>query len=136
MKYGIDIDGTITRFPVYFSEFTAGCVNQGVQVHIVTSRSPQGQKETVDELALLGIRYHHLHMLAPMSEAQKLCPHTDIDWYAKHCWLKVDYARCHSITHFVDDELRVLQVFKRFLPNVVAILPSDLVRSSGNWCRS
>ena len=130
-SFGIDIDGTITRFPVFFSQFTSACVAQGILVHIVTSRSNEGRLETVKELNQLGIRYNWLHMLAPISEAQVLCPHTDLDWYAKHCWLKVDYALRNSITHFIDDDLRVLNMFSRFSTTIIVSEPVDFVKKRG-----
>lgn len=77
--------------------------------------------ETVDELAKLGIAYSALHLLAPMSSAQALCPHNGLDWYQRHQWLKVAYALANGLTHFVDDDQKVLNLFNRFAPSVMAI---------------
>ena len=118
----------MSAVPDFFSTFTSACVAQGIQVHIVTSRSNEGKPETVEELAQLGIRYNWLYLLPPISEAQVLCPYTDLDWYAKHCWLKVDYALRNSITHFIDDDLRVLNLFSRFSPTIIVSEPTDFVK--------
>ena len=57
----------------------------------------------------------------PTSAAQTLCPHEGLDWYQRHQWLKAHYALANGLTHFVDDERKVLVLFARFAPSVVAI---------------
>lgn len=135
-SFGIDIDGTITRFPDFFSTFTSACVAQRIPVHIVTSRSNEGKPETVEELAQLGIRYNWLHILPPISEAQVLCPYPDLNWYAKHCWLKVQYSLRNAITHFVDDDPCVLQLFSRFSPAIIASEPAGFVKKYSSLKRA
>jgi len=87
MNLGLDIDGTITGDPKFFSSICRGVLLEGA-VHIVSSRSTEARTETVEELAELGISYSALHLLAPMSAAQTLCPHSGLDWYQRHQWLK------------------------------------------------
>lgn len=70
---------------------------------------------------MLGISYSALHLPPPISAAQSLCPRSGLDWYQRHQWLKVDYALANGLTHFVDDERKVLTFFDRFLPSVTAI---------------
>lgn len=120
MKIGLDIDGVITADPVFFGVICREILLEG-EVHIVSSRSPEARMKTVAELAELGIRYDALHLLAPMSVAQKLCPHAQLDWYQRHQWLKVAYALANRLTHFVDDDGKVLALFAQFAPSVSAI---------------
>ncbi len=136
MKIGLDIDGTITGDPTLFASICRGVLQEGA-VHIVSSRSPEARGETVAELAELGISYSALHLLPPISAAQSLCPHSGLDWYQRHQWLKVNYALANGLTHFVDDERKVLALFDRFAPSVTAIdfknrkLLLELIRPSG-----
>jgi len=118
---GIDIDDTITANPLFFSRLTAICRKQGIPVHIVSSRSREGLRETADELRTLAIHYDFLHLTASISEAQKLCPHRELVWFARHQWLKVAYAQQENLSHFVDDDSKVIALFKRYAPQVEAI---------------
>jgi hypothetical protein len=67
------------------------------------------------------MRHGVLHLLARMSSAQTRCPYEGLDWYQRHHWLKLDYTLANGLTHFVDDEAKVLTLFARFAPSVVAI---------------
>lgn len=120
MNLGLDIDGTITGDPDLFASLSRAVLSEGA-VHIVSSRSPEARAQTVAELAELGIWYSALYLLPPVSAAQTLCPHKGLDWYQRHQWLKVHYALANGLTHFVDDEQKVLTLFARFAPSVVAI---------------
>jgi hypothetical protein len=120
MNLGLDIDGTITLDPIFFAKICRE-VLRGGEVHIVSSRSQEALKETVKELAELGITYTTVYLLARMSEAQIICPHAELDWYQRHQWLKVDYAIANGLTHFVDDDPKVLSLFNRFAPSIAAI---------------
>jgi hypothetical protein len=120
MNLGLDIDGTITDDPIFFARICRE-VLRGGEVHIVSSRSQEALQETIKELAELGITYTTVHLLARMSEAQIICPHAGLDWYQRHQWLKVDYSLTNGLTHFVDDDPKVLSLFNRFAPSIVAI---------------
>ncbi len=120
MNLGLDIDGTITDDPQFFSKICRE-VLRGGEVHIVSSRSPEALQETIKELADLGITYTTVHLIARISEAQIICPHAGLDWYQRHQWLKVDYALANGLTHFVDDDPKVLSLFNRFSPSIAAI---------------
>ena len=136
MNLGLDIDGTITGDPKFFSRICRD-VLLGGEVHIVSSRSQEALQETIKELAELSITYTTIHLLAPMSEAQIICPHSGLDWYQRHQWLKVDYALANGLTHFVDDDPKVLSLFNRFAPSIAAI---DFKRReqllNGVWIRT
>lgn len=120
MRLGLDIDGTITADPAFFADLTKAALTRG-DVHIVSSRSPEARNETIVELAKLGINFGSLHLLPPMSTSQALCPHRNLDWYQRHQWLKVDYALKNNLSHFVDDDRKVLALFTRFAPSIVAV---------------
>ena len=121
MRLGLDIDGTIAADPKFFSASAAEVLLAGGEVHVVTSRSPEGRRETVAELRDLGIKYSALYLLQPMSVAQKLCPHANLDWYQRHAWLKVAYALEQDLGCFVDDDAKVLALFDRYAPSINAI---------------
>ena len=120
MRLALDIDGTITGDPRFFAGVCRN-VLRGGEVHIVSSRSPEARRETISELSELGITYSALHLIAPISAAQTRCPHRELDWLQRHLWLKVDYALNHEVTHFVDDDRKVLALFARYAPSVVAV---------------
>jgi len=59
MIVGIDIDGTITAFPEFFSIFTKSLRKSGAEIHIITARAPD--QYTKEELESIDIVYDHLH---------------------------------------------------------------------------
>ena len=122
IRPGLDIDGTITADPEFFARLSRKVIAAGGVVHVVSSRSPETQRETLKELKGLDVSFSKLYLLPPISTAQTLCPHKNLDWYQRHQWLKVEYPMTHRITHFVDDDTKVLALFARFAPTVEAIL--------------
>ena len=114
LRLALDIDGTITADPQFFSNAATRVLRDGGQVHIVTSRSEQGRGDTISELKGYKIPYSALHCLPSISAAQTLCPHKQLDWYQRHQWLKIAYALNEQITHFVDDDPKVCYVVKYF----------------------
>ncbi len=121
MRLALDIDGTITADPVFFVRCSQDVLRAGGEVHVVSTRSPEARAETLQELRELGIKFSHLHLIPHMSSAQDLCPHTSLDWFQRHLWLKVDYALRNSLTHFVDDDPKVLGLLARFAPLITTI---------------
>ena len=120
-RIGLDIDGTITADPEFFARVSRKWLDAGREVHIVSSRSPEARSQTLSELKQLGVDFTAVQLLPNYSAAQTLCPHLELDWYHRHLWLKVDYARKHGITHFVDDDPMVLGLFAWFAPGVMAL---------------
>lgn len=118
---GIDIDGTITEDPEFFSALTRKFRLGGTVVHVVTARGAECRQDTEEELFELDIEYDYLYLLPPMEVAVARCPHEDIEWFLRHFWLKVEYAQQHQLTHFVDDNERVLQLFNLYAPEIKAI---------------
>lgn len=125
MRLGLDIDGTITRDPLRFAEIARSCMAAGGQVHIVTSRSEASRSPTLDELRGYRVPFTAIHFLGEMSRAADACPHKSLDWFERYLWQKVAYATQHGLTHFIDDDSKVLSLFARFAPEVVAISAGD-----------
>jgi hypothetical protein len=118
---GIDIDGTITEDPVFFSEIARKLRLNGTVVHVVTARDAECRQETEDELFELDIEYDELYLLPPMEVAIAVCPHNELEWFLRHFWLKVDYAQRNHLSHFIDDNERVMQLFSLYAPEIKAI---------------
>ena len=66
MKVGIDVDGTITKYPELFRILTQGLRKEGHHVHIVTCRLEPDI--TQEELVRHGISYDRLHMPTPEND--------------------------------------------------------------------
>ena len=128
LRLGLDVDGTITADPELFAEISTHCRKHGGQVHIVTSRSEVGRKETVKELRGYGIQFDDIHFIGEMSQANESCPHKELDWFQRYLWQKVDYAKQNGLMHFVDDDPKVLSLFASYAPGIVATSAADRVR--------
>jgi len=124
-RIALDIDDTITVEPPFFAAVSESVWGLGRELHIVSSRSPAARSETLAELRGYGIRFSALHLTPDISAAQTLCPHRELDWYSRWLWLKVDYALKHKITHFVDDDPKVLALLARYAPAITAISFED-----------
>ncbi len=121
MKLYLDIDDTITADPVFFAKISRRVRECGGEVHVVSSRSQEAMPQTRTEIDAMGIAYSSIYLLPSISDAQVFSPHRELDWYQKHLWLKIHYALENGITHAVDDDPRVLSMFKRYAPGVSAI---------------
>jgi hypothetical protein len=121
MRLALDIDGIITADPRFFARVTQDVIRARGEVHAVSSRSPEARRETLSELSQFGIRFSALHLLPALSTAQSLCPRSELDGFQRHLWLKVDDALAYALTHFVDDDPKVLALLARSAPSVTAI---------------
>ncbi len=128
LRLGLDIDGTITADPKLFAEICTHCRESGGQVHIVTARSEAGRAETVKEMRDYGLAFDKLHFIGEFSRANEVCPHTELDWFKRYLWQKVEYARQVGLMHFVDDDPKVLSLFAAYAPGIVATSAVDRVR--------
>ncbi len=59
---GVDIDGTATALPIFFSFLTKALVAAGHRVIIITYRMEQFRDITIADLESLGIAYTELHL--------------------------------------------------------------------------
>ena len=92
MNIALDIDGTITRNPGFFSVLSQAVRQAGGKVYIVTSRSNADgvEVQTRKELAAYGIEFDDLVIIADSGgQEQIMCPHENLDWYQKYLWQKV-----------------------------------------------
>jgi 1-phosphofructokinase family hexose kinase len=62
LRYGMDIDGTITQAPRHFKRLIDALLQAGDEVYIVTARPESDRPNTEALLASLGIDYHELLM--------------------------------------------------------------------------
>ncbi len=62
LRYGMDIDGTITQAPRHFKRLIDALLQAGDEVYIVTARPESDRPATEALLASLGIDYHELLM--------------------------------------------------------------------------
>ena len=118
---GIDIDGTITLDPTFYASFTCECLKRNIVVHVVSARPRESRAETEAELHELNIVFDVLHLLPSMEEAITLCPHSEIDLFDRHSWMKIDYAVRQGLSLFVDDNERVVRLFRSYAPHITII---------------
>jgi len=124
LRVGLDIDNTITRNPEFFRFLTHPLRDKGGETHIVSSRtdSEEVRRQTEKELKSLGIVYDRMFLLPNQAVADAVCPHSDLDWYQRCAWQKVDYCPSHGILIFFDDEEKVARLFQRFAPGIQVVL--------------
>jgi len=120
MNVCFDIDNCITENPEFFSLLSHAIKNSGGQVLIVTSRTrlPETIEATRKELGEMRIAYNHLYILHDQEEADRICPFNDLDWYQRFIFQKTVYCKANKVDIYFDDEEKVIELFKRFLPEV------------------
>jgi uncharacterized HAD superfamily protein len=91
LRFGIDIDGTISRAPKHFQRLINALMGAGNLVYIITARDAGRQQETEDFLASLRIRYNWLIM-------------KPIDWPYTVPDYKVEVIQEKDIHMLIDDE--------------------------------
>ena len=68
MRIAIDLDNTITEYPVFFRALCALFFNAH-EVFVITNRDPNLAGDVKAELSGLGIKYHHLLITAQKATA-------------------------------------------------------------------
>jgi len=91
LRFGIDIDGTITQAPNHFKRLIDALIADDDYVFIITGRDAGRRQETEEFLRSLRIRYHDL-MMKP------------IDWPGTVPEWKVKAVREANIQLMFDDE--------------------------------
>ena len=119
---GLDIDGTITADSPRFAQLASAVLDSGGRIVVITSRSIVARTETMRELASYRLRYSALHFLPSIDEGTRLCPHHELDWFSRYLWGKVAIADNCGVTDFVDDDPRVIDLFRRYSPHINAWL--------------
>ena len=120
MNVCFDVDGTITENPEFFSLLSRAIRDSNGRVHVVTSRTrtPETMEATKRELNEMGIVYDHLYMLHDQAEADRICPFNDLDWYQRFIFQKTVYCKANQVDVYFDDENKVIDLFRRFLPEI------------------
>ncbi|MEA3489487.1 MAG: hypothetical protein U9R44_03975 [Candidatus Omnitrophota bacterium] len=120
MKVGIDVDDTILRTPELFSVLSRALKDNGHEVYIVTTRPRTGldRKRTLDDLSRCDVVYDVIYHLPKQEGEVDDCPHEGLDDYQKFVWQKVRYCREKGIDIFFDDDSRLIEVFKRYAPEI------------------
>lgn len=70
IRVALDIDGTLVEHGPFFSALSR-C--PGLEIHIVTGRSPEDRTVTLGELESLGIRHAGLHFADQWEDKGRLC---------------------------------------------------------------
>ncbi|TAK28558.1 MAG: hypothetical protein EPO21_22740 [Chloroflexota bacterium] len=91
LRFGIDIDGTITQAPRHFQRLIDALMKTGNHVYIVTGRDESRRTETELFLAGCGIRYDEM-MMRP------------VDWAETIPDYKVKIVREHDLHMLIDDD--------------------------------
>lgn len=68
VNIGIDIDGTITAAPEFFSVLTRAFRRAGHKVYIITYRQPMAVQATRGDLAAWGIEYDDMYLCGNAEE--------------------------------------------------------------------
>lgn len=91
LRFGIDIDGTISRAPKHFKRLINALLDSGNLVYIVTGRDAGRREETEQFLYSMGIRYTRMIM-------------KPIDWPYEMADYKVEVVRDKDLHMMIDDE--------------------------------
>ena len=109
MVIGLDIDGTITRHPEFFSLLSQSMVNAGHKVIIITFR--ENYRATKDYLGQCGIAYSELIT----STLESCFEHGVDEWKGVVC-------RKYGVEIFFEDDLRVI---KHIEQSTLCLVPID-----------
>jgi uncharacterized HAD superfamily protein len=91
LRFGIDIDGTISRAPKHFKRLINALLDSGNLVYIVTARDAGRREETEQFLYSMGIRYTKLIM-------------KPVDWQYSIPDFKVAVVQAKDLHMLIDDE--------------------------------
>ncbi len=126
MRVALDIDGTITEKPEFFSLLSRAVRREGGMVIVVTSRlgTPEAEKETRKELLAWKIEFDELIFLPPAGDPRRLtCPHEGLDWYEKYLWQKVKVCLDRGVDLVFEDDPKVISIFEKYAPAIRVFLP-------------
>lgn len=123
LKVGFDIDGTITEDAGFFAQFSRIVKANGGKVFIVSSRTDNEfvLRETKKELKQIGIHFDEIYLLPDFECAKANCIHLELDWYQKYIFQKINFCKEKNIQIFFDDEGKVIDLFRRYAPEIIVI---------------
>ena len=122
-----DIDDTITSHPILFSQLGEKLYLNNSKVVIISSRlnTPKIRKETEEELKGYGIRYDDLYLFESMDDMAE-CPYEELDWEQQYLYQKIHYAKQAHVSMHYDDDDRVLELFKKYAPEIGTVDAKEL----------
>lgn len=68
LKIGVDLDGTVSEYPVFFKLFTKAMARSGCKIYIITDRVPGTERQVQGELEGYGITYDVLKITGGKAE--------------------------------------------------------------------
>jgi hypothetical protein len=117
-RIGLDIDGTISAYPDYYSALSRTVKYNGGRVVVISSRREDSRAVTKAQLDEWSIAYDSLYLFLPYDEVEHLAPTGVTDWYERYLWQKIDYASSENRTSFHDDEPKVISLFQMYRPEI------------------
>jgi hypothetical protein len=116
MRIGLDIDGTIASDPVFYSNLSRRTSDEGGTIIVISSRPEDRETRqfTENQLREWEIEYERLYLFQPLEEAEKLCPHKELDWQLQYLWQKVHHANKEELDVFYDDDEHVIGLFNMY----------------------
>ncbi|MCL5958806.1 MAG: hypothetical protein M1358_05715 [Chloroflexi bacterium] len=91
LRFGIDIDGTISQAPRHFKRLIDALLDRGNEVYIITGRQEDRRRQTQELLDCLEIRYTELVMRPE-------------DWQGTVAEFKVQEVRDRDVHLMIDDD--------------------------------
>ncbi len=121
MNIAFDIDDTITAKPRLFAAISIATAANRVIIVSSRSNTEECRRETLDELGRYGVHHQGLYLLDDGPEIRERCPHSDLDWYQKYLWQKVEICVREEVDVVFEDDVKVIELFKRYAPGILIL---------------
>ena len=121
LKIGFDMDGTVTKYPEFFSLLSRLTRENNSKVYIISSRSNNRDvvEKTRKELRSLHIAFDEIYLLSDPGINGKGQIPENLDWYQKYIYEKVAFCKKEGIRLFFDDEENVIDLFRTYAPEIL-----------------
>jgi hypothetical protein len=124
---GLDEFWVIRVNPAFFAALAAKVKESGGRVVVIVQRQPAEHAGVLPELEGYGLRYDAIGFIPNWLEALEACPYPDAMCpIGRYLWHKVRIAEENGVTHYVDDDAEVRNLFRVLLPNVALYDPREL----------
>jgi len=130
-RFAFDLDDTLTRWPSFFSTLSKqNNYPDSYNLIISTRYEPVSSschkavyERELTEIESLDVRYDKLvHAWWPFDLAEKLFPcGNELDWMKRFIWHKVFYCRLYHIDTFYEDQLRNIELFRKYAPEIEVV---------------
>jgi ABC-type amino acid transport substrate-binding protein len=116
MIIALDIDGTITRHPIFFTE-----LSHKHDIIIVTSRpdTEDSQSETEALLTDIGVTYRHIYYCDWETMDESNIP-SELEGPDRLLYQKVLACQDGQADAIFDDDINVIALMKKYFPNIAA----------------